>query len=761
MTSKARETPVNPLRTFSWRAAAAASVLAALSACPPPVEECIEGDEDVCDGGALPPDFCNSQQEAEADATNCHLSVGRGATAAVRKAEVYLSRLPDGGADQDWYFAQAPADLTPRSLLHVSAGYQAPQTAVNFSMNVVKVQPSGQLQSVATGLDKHGAAAPKLVDLVVPFTEAGAKLFFLAADEGGAQVRVDNRNPYSVLVEFIENPDGNEPNDTTPTAIPLAPMGMEQRGTQSGYLATNDDVDLYSFQVTGSGRQIIYVRLTGPDPHPQPAPPYRLSYTLRNPSGTAIAEGVMNNEFLRIDLATARLAPMTGTYTLEVRGYKVPNQTAPVRGDPKLQYGVEVRVLPDIDPEEPNDTAATPRLVTLTPNATRALTGKLSWVADEEWFLVSLPARSGPSTLRYRTTVAASGGRFEPLSGVASRLVRIARKVTVGATAQDRQVACRTDPVACPKGYSDSSSGAAMLVEGYCNNSNPTQCLYSHRNEEPLFSNLKNLVGAIPVPAGQASEFYVMFGDEGRGVVKYADDRDWTLELDWRDDGDEAARTAGPTPLTLSGTTSTASGELTYGFGKVLEPFDINTGAGVRGPNDYDAFETDTDLFQFSLAGLSGEQSLELSWELMHPDGGTRPPGDIALELTFCSGPGTGADGGLCAGQQRRILAYNGDRVTPWYLPQSFGNAQVLFSRQDTGGSTTITALPVGCWCLSSPRTAAGVFYANIAGVNRTSNEPIQYRVRQRVTTYPGTYPTADGGTGTCPVTDGGCGFAR
>ena len=329
----------------------------------------------------------------------------------------------------------------------------------------------------------------------------------------------------------------------------------------------------------------------------------------------------------------------------------------------------------------------------------------------------------------------------------------------MGATAIDRQVNCRTNATACFRGEDTDP----MLVDALCNASDPPQCLYAQRNEElPRIPNLRNLVGAVPVFAGQQTDFMIMIRDEGTGADKYADDKTWTLELDWVDDADEAARGAGPTVMTVGGTTSVAAGELTYGYGQVFDPEEwFMQPGGLRGIVDYDAYVTDRDLFQFNL-GAMGDQAWEISWELLHADGGTRPAGDIALEFTFCNGTGAVPDGGLCAGQQTRIFGYNDASLTPWYLPMSFSNGTMLFSRNSTPTSTTITALPIGCTCLSAARATSGVYFANIAAIDRVENDPIRYRISQRMLPYPASgFTGPDGGTATCPVVDGGCGFAR
>jgi hypothetical protein len=271
---------------------------------------------------------------------------------------------------------------------------------------------------------------------------------------------------------------------------------------------------------------------------------------------------------------------------------------------------------------------------------------------------------------------------------------------------------------------------------------------------------LRNFVGAIPVEPNVATEFLVMFRDEGLRAAKYADDRDWTMELEWRDDADEVGRQGGPTNVALSGANTVSQGELTFGYGLVRSDDWYLSSNGLRGRNDYDAYDSDRDLFQFGFGGAMAEQSWELSWELEHSDGGTEPPGELAFELSLCGSVAT-PDGGLCAGEKNVVVSFTDQSLTPWYLTQSLSNGRMLFTRANNGTSTTYTLAPVGCSCFSTPRVAAGSFFANVAAVHRLANDPLRYRFTQRITPYPGSY-TADGGaTVSCPVTDGGCGFAR
>lgn len=743
----------------SWLLASSAGLF--LFACPPPVSECINGDEPSCeDAGALPPDFCNSKDEAESDSTNCHLTLTE------RKTDLYLSRLEDGGIDQDWYFVQLPGGLSGRSLLHVNGGYQAPQTAVNFTINVLK-DDNGTLKTVMTGVDHHGAAAPKLVDLITPFGEPNAKLWVLVNDEaGGGQNRVDNRNPYSLMMEVLDNPDVNEPNDTTPTAITLAAAAGGSQGTSTGYLATDNDVDFYTFTVGGSGRQIIYLHLTEMGMHPtNPAPPFKLSYTLFDPAMVPVAEGVMDNEFLPINLATARLVGATGVYKLKVTGYKPPGSTTSVKGDLRVQYNVEVRLLPDVDMTEPNDTKATAKTLTLSPNGTQTLVGKLSYVPDEEWFKISIPARATPSTLRYGLKVAAGGGRFDPLSGTPNRQVRVMQSITTGSTPADQLNNCKNNSMICPQ----PEDAPAGLVSQLCASSTPPLCLWSQRNEElPRLADLKNMVGAVPVPANVASEWFVMVRDEGRGASKYADDRDWTLVIDWRDDADEGSRPTGVTQVALGGSNVVSNGELSFGYGYphrlcntpcvLIDPDWFMNPDAIRGVDDYDAVPSDRDLYEFNLGGATGDQSWELTWDLDHADGGTEPPAELVFDMTFC---GTGNESTHCANADEKIMAFSDNSLTPWYLQQSAANGRMLFTKQNMGTFTRYSVAPVSCACISGPRAATGHFFVDVTAIYRKTNDPLRYHLTQRIAPYPGSGFTLDGGAQTCPVVDAGCGFAN
>ncbi|MDP3499826.1 MAG: hypothetical protein Q8S33_05815 [Myxococcales bacterium] len=738
--------------------------IVASTACSPAPVLCVEGDEETCDGGSLPLDGCNSPEAAKSDPA-CTLTL-------CQDLEAFISTVEDGGIDVDFYSVTMPAGLTARSLLTVKAGYGGvPQTAVNFSVNVLREQGDGGLGAIASGNDRRmGAAVPKNVEITQPFSESSAQLIIRVSDVGGVALpRVDNKNPYKLNVCVIDNPDVNEPNDVTPTAIALTAANGVQQGTSSGYLATNDDVDRFSFPVSGA-REIIYLRVSSTMMNLMPPLPYRMAYTLKDPMGRPISEGVMDNEFLQINLSTARLTAGDGTYTLEVFGFKTAQQMTPALGDLRLKYDVEVRLMPDLDMSEGmggNDTSATARPVNLALNTTTALTGRIAYVPDTEWFRLNLPARAGPTVLRYELMPAGAGGRYPPLSMIPTRQIRVIQEVTTGATIQDRQTACVSNRQVCPRSFDDPNAGTGLLVTGVCRSPgiDPPHCVLSERNEEyqiaPL-RNQKNFVGGIPVPAN-VSAILFSFGDTGRGRLKYADDRDWSIRVTLEDDPDEAMRPPGDQPIdvTFGGAPSIVRGVISHGYGKTRDFRDLNTGPGIRGPNDYDATETDRDAYRFNYGGVMGDQTWQLDWTVGDVDGGSGPAGTLAFELLLCTGAPL-ADGG-CTGVQTNLSPTFGD-FTPWYLPMLPQNRRVHFRQTRSGNQTTVTLQPESCFCFSQDKVASGSFQMRVVAVDRISNEPIPYMVRQSISAYPGSIQNPDGGAAvSCPGRGadggGGCGF--
>lgn len=680
-----------------------------------------------------PPDICNKIDEALANPA-CELPLG----------QVQRELIGTLG-DQDCYVVQIPAGLTDRSLLHVTATYSVPSTGVNLSVNVLR--PNGS--SIMSGADVHVQAAPKPVDMIVPFKESGTKILVMVADV--AAKHFDVRAPYSLTVEVVQNPDANEPNDTTPTPIPLAAAeGATMKGSQTGYVATANDVDRFSFEAP-AGRKVTYLHITSPQLVPPPA--YRLAYTLKDASDVPVAEGVVPNEFNGVDLATARVTN-GGKYTVVIQGYRSPNSNlTTVPGDLRQQYKVEVVVFPEQDSYEPNDTMQTARAVALSaPGNTANITARIGHVPDPDWYGIDLAPSSKPTVLYYKLTPTTNGGRFQTLPGPKDRMVRVFLPVTQGASEAERQNACRTNTSVCPRKNNDDAETQAT-VDTYCGLS-PPRCMIASREETPKFTNLKNFEGAIPVPAHASTmRIYLLAQDDGSN---WADDLDYQLRVEWRADPDEESRpqtvvrtlggdSGGTFPVPPSGAAFELTGNLSYGHGftRNLDPADAH---GVRGPKDYDVYTSDTDRYELRFpSGTSGDKTWELQWEVEH--GGTGgPPYDLVLEIEFCTGTG-------CTVVARSI-GYKGGNLGAWHSAGVQGAAfQPVYSRSTLSDRTQVTALAWGCFCFESRFVQAGKFYLTVTGVDRTSYANAPYHVRTAYTDYPKPY-----NGGMCPVP---CNFTK
>ena len=130
----------------------AALCLALLAACAKPPAPCEDGSQESCPGtGTPPPDSCNSREEALTDPA-CRLQLGQARTP-------YISFA----GDQDWYLLQLPSPLSARSLIHLTAGYGAPNTAVNLT--VALLREDGQV-SLARKRDPAGPLEHALRDAV-------------------------------------------------------------------------------------------------------------------------------------------------------------------------------------------------------------------------------------------------------------------------------------------------------------------------------------------------------------------------------------------------------------------------------------------------------------------------------------------------------------------------------------------------------------------------------------------------------------------
>ncbi|MCE9669402.1 hypothetical protein LY474_16450 [Myxococcus stipitatus] len=762
---------------------------------------CSSGGDDKEDAGTtVVEDLCNSREEALSLA-ECELKPG----VALERLLVLEGEKREG--DQDWYRVVLPPDTSARTLLNINGTYLAASTAVQLSITVLGPLPTGKEGALAKKDDKHGQGAPRPVDMVLPLRDdlAGKTLLVLVQDAPDvvSQPKFDARNPYRLTVTITENPDAHEPNDSLAQATPLtlAPGTDGLVATSGGFLATDEDVDRFTFDAPEG--KIIYARVTAPDRGA--VPNWRLSYQLLQP-GFLTKEEAVDHEWVSPQvrpgvLATARKvdAGQGGKWMLVVRGYKGNDGQSPATGDIRQPYEVEVRVLDQKDPYDlavpNNDDLATAFATGLdgttpgTPQASKTFEGRLAYREDEDWYSVRLPPSSVPTRLRYQFTPLATGGRFPPLPETPTRQVLVFTLVTTNGNLEDWRNTCLNDNTVCPKGYSEAPD-MVSLVRGFCERGelDAPMCLHSLREEvasNPTFANLSNFSGVIPVRPHDANvTYYFLVQDEG---TRWADDKDYRLTVSWEaEDADEVSRYAGGkteqvVARTLASTTAfpvppdtaefSVTGKLSHGYGRLRSGQDRVNGRGVRGPMDYDAVPSDVDSYEFALPDVPApeDRAWLVQWEVAKAgDAGTAPSG-LALDLTFCDGDAA-ADGGVSDGgcvevktgsrNQSLTLGYRSDALRAWHTPSGASTSSLmpLYTLEERPNSTVVTLAPYACGCLE-PRFIRGKkMRVDVSASERTANEPVDYTLRTAYGPYPQKYVRDGGAEVECPTADADAG---
>ncbi|GHG68845.1 hypothetical protein [Comamonas sp. JC664] len=756
---------------------------------------CKSGGDDTPDSGTtVVEDLCNSREEALSQ-PECELKPGE-----PLERLLALETEPRGG-DQDWYRIVLPPGTNARTLLNVNGTYLASSTAVNLSITVLGTLPNGQEGALAKKEDKHGQGAPRPVDIVLPLRDGmgGQTLLVLVQDAPDVPSRpnFDARNKYRLSVRIDQNPDEQEPNDTPETATPLVltQSGEMLMGATTGYLATDNDVDHYAFDLAAG--QVAYVHIIAPNL--ESVPNWRLSYELWRPTRREGQvdirekedEGVVLPQVRGGELATARKiqAGHAGRWTLVVKGYRGINDRDTAQGDLTHAYEVEVRVMEEEDAQDRvapgNDNAqhATVRsLESATPGgagASVAITGRLGYVSDRDWYDVRLPAFSVPTLLRYRLVPLETGGRFPPLPATPSRVVHVFTLVNTGATLDDWRENCATNAAVCPRDFGENPD-ARGLVDRFCRRTDlpAPMCVHSSREEvvdNPRFTALSNFRGVIPVPAHSgALRYFFLVQDNG----SWTDDKDYRLEVSWEpEDADELSRyvngVEAPVSRTMASTTAfpappdtaefSVTGQLSHGHGRLRSGTDRVNGFGVRGPVDYDAVPSDVDSYVFDLPSVPPpeDRTWLLQWEVAKlTDGGT--PHGLALDLTFCDGDRL--DSGTCTpvrtGNRGPLtLGYRSDALRAWHTPANAGTSslQPLYRLEDRPNSTVVTLAPYACGCLERRFIRGGTLRVDVTASERLDYERVNYTLRTGHGDYPQSYPVDGGTTVSCPVvTDGG-----
>ncbi|MGO8971437.1 MAG: hypothetical protein ACLQDQ_17920 [Myxococcaceae bacterium] len=751
----------------------------------------------------LPPNTCTSA-DAALNNPSCQLTLGEW-------KQGYIG-LPQ---EQVWYGAKL-GTLDARSIGHVIAGYFPPadadsgyipppyadgspyqdggvlppncqtdgfNTAVNLTLGIL--QQDGET-SVTTGADIHGTACPVPMDFTFRYTQSDTSLIVVLEDNTG--VGTDTKNQYSLWLDMLEDPDVNEPNDTpqTATPIPLTTTGGVASGQNGGYLATPGDMDYFVVQSPGANN-VLWLELSQDLSSPSPPPyPFRLQYFVYGPDGqTQVATGdsPAGSQYstTAVVVGTAILLNQVGPYYIMVQGYRDQNTVGAVPGSLTYKYLLQVIEVPLQDPTEGtaqpyNNTFASAypvnggAAIALNGNAT--VTGRTSYVADLDWYAVTLAANPALALLHYKLTPNQSAGRFPALPTPPNRSLFVY-------TEMPDQPSCLTpDAGLCLDSVTlVGNSTSANIASGACYEV-PPKCVESYREEAlptappPPLPNLKNFEAVLQVPPHAAPVTYYFFlqpnGDLYDNDGYWADDRDYTILFEHLAEPDSLEGIPNlPRATTLlaapGGPLVSVPVYLSFGVGQLNPNTNPVPNDVIVGLDDFDGRGNDVDPYQIALP-FTTEAAWQISWSVPTSDG-VNPDYDLGFTLSFCdtdpdAGTGTPPCYAMVSSPQSNSsdelgLAYSPTPYDSWWNPNaSIIPDQVVYTQTISGGVVTTTVTPYGCFCFEPQfvnATATSYFLMNIFPLNRTSWNLVPYTVTTSYSAYPYSFTNTAGGSTTCP----------
>jgi hypothetical protein len=762
---------------------------AALAAC--------SGSSTQQDSGGPVPDICNAPP-ADGGALDpaCTLTLGQ-------PAQYYINKA----GKQLWLGVAIPSSTNPKSLLHLSAGYNVMSTPVELAVNLLDSQGA---TSLAAGSDSHASGRPHLIDFVLPysaFSGAGSPLLIQCTDS--TLLHFDDRAQFGILVEILPDPDPNTPG--TPTPVAFTQSGGVSTGNCggspcTGVLSVSGRVDEFSFTppASSAAHQVLYLDITAPASKLAPPVAYQLAYQLYDSSGTLIVTDYALSPYQDVNLATARLVS-NPPYKLKVYAFNPPNATSPPAGDLRLTYTLDLRIMPDVDPQEQgatlNNSYATAAPVPFSAGdlggASKILTGRLSYVGDVDWYALTLPSEPTTATrLHYKVTPTTNGGRFPSIPPLqpGNRIVEITTPVIASDPLTAQQICLANPATQCPVD-TNASNIALMLQAALCNQGDGgALCLYSERQEAPGWDRLSNFEGIIPIQPHTGPVTYYLNYQSQEGT--YADDLDYTVALSWQTEGSENQAgyhwtfdTGIAFPMTMQSSYSPVppiglSGTITLGhlYGKDTAPdhLPIDTLYTV---NDYDALPSTIDTYVMEIpAGAAAAPnpfgvSWELQWTLSGFSGDAGAPIALGLEVAFCNGTiagdagcnivsGSGPSTPTGNGPGLGTIGYDTTPAFSWYNYNAVytGDLEPLWTLTNGPGSVTVTARPYGCFCLENAFLPAGKFYIQVVGLDRKVYQDVSYTLSTALAPYPQSFVVGDGGAALAcplniPMADAGCQF--
>ncbi len=179
----------------------------------------------------------------------------------------------------------------------------------------------------------------------------------------------DFNHPYELRIEGRQEPDSNEPNDSAEEATPL-----EDGVSVGGYIGCQGDEDWYSIDV-GQG-ELLEVLLTSD------VAGYQIYVEVFNEEGTSLAREENANSISQpTDIERYIVSSGPGTYHVMV------GDISGERADLETPYELEVNLIEDIDPNEPNNHPGD-----ATPLSETAVSCGSSWSSElSAWGTISAP----------------------------------------------------------------------------------------------------------------------------------------------------------------------------------------------------------------------------------------------------------------------------------------------------------------------------------------------------------------------------------
>ncbi len=743
------------------------------------------GPSDGGDAGNI--DICNDPATAQAD-PRCELNIAQtpAGDAGVPSQQFYI----DHAGKTLWLWVHLPATVPAGDLFHIVAGYSAPATPVQLSINLLDASQKHSVRVLTA--QQSALGKPGLIDYAFQldsFTPAGTILWAEVTD--AANTHFDVRNPFNIAMDLIPNPDQNVGvtpitfGAASPTGVQTGTCANGDAGACQGILSLSGQIDSFSVTVPGGGRQILYLDVTAPIL--TPVARYDLAYSVTNDAGTVINSGSVANQYTPPNLQAALLVnPPGGTYTISIFGLD-PNVTPPGYSatgpaDSRLTYTLNTALLTDVDANEPNDdfgqTLGNPAAQTTfgSPPQTVTLNGRLSYFGDRDLYLLHFPDTAGTATrLHYKLTAQTTGNRFPVINGPPDRQLNVDFDIPALPDGGTSAGVCLNDSAVCP---TDPEYVNALIPDGgglrfqsgllndLCINGDGdggSLCLLSGREEAAAvatgFSPLQNFEGILPLLGSGKQDLWLDLKAAGG---QYADDLPYTLTLTWETMPHALSSQANPLPFgTLGASNTTQSGALSVGFGYLVQynlmedpPID------VRGFNDYDAVPSTADVWEIGIpAGFQAAKygaTWGLGWTVSDPGGGT-PAESLLLGVVFCTSPTscTVMNGNNRVQGFPGALYYQAGADLPWYDPSGAGIFYPFSAfapdwlTSMVAGGMSITASPSSCTCIQPNYLPAGKFYVTVAGADRTAWTDTSYSLSMSISSYP--QSTGISGV-TCPL---------